>query len=726
MKVNAALLSFLTAILVSGMLSIYVSAWEPQRGLKIDKLRFKVIKSPDAQLLAMQTDEIDILADPMRTNDLEMLDGDGFTITSTPGLHMGHVLFNIRANQSYREDRPDAYQVGLVLSDVNFRHACFHAYDQEAICASIYGYIVEPIPSLVPPAQGAWFNPAVPRHPYNPGDKLEIAEYPEDHSSCGILRYGGYKYDQTQNNWITPFDLDGDGIPGTNHPDRPLTILDSDDAIPEIRMFAPTYEMAPTSCLHATRWIEDLHEIGLNSMELDLRECWSCIRPLVFAWAYFDIYMDFWTLGQFPDQLYYLCHSSQDCQKYPWRYNAPGINDPLIDQYATTVMTSLVHADKLQACHKAQEWLYDENNPQGLAYMQLYSRVYFSAFKPGLRGIINSPGYGCHNSWMYFNMHWQPGHPDERIEDDETTVVQCLDEGPETLSPLYAGRWAIWATGDVFSAEVQVLDRICDPLIMVNPYDHEDLPWLATDWEAVGPVDVPEKGIVDGMTITFWLNNTVYWHDGNPYTAEDAEFNWLFLRDNEIPMWSWMWEHIVDVEVMSPHTVKVYSDITSQFLVYYLGVSAALLPRPVWEPLDGKPLDEILAYDPSTNRTKPAGAGPNFGTPECLTQLYGTGPFTFQSYNSAGMVAELHANRNYFKTTAEMEALKAEMFHKIGDVDYNGHVWLNDLVRASAAFGCMTSDPCYDADADLNEDSIVDIRDIALIAFFLGDQREYP
>jgi len=677
----------------------------------IDALRLKVWYQewpqwPDAEtqrVMAMQNCTIDVLTDLVTPSNIEKLDSECFTITSTPGFHIGHIGFNIRPDQSYR-GRPE---VGPVLSDVNFRHALIHAYDQLGIIASIYGYTAMPIRSLVPPSLGGWHNPAVPAHPYNTGDPLATTEYPEDHSACGILRYGGYLYDQGQDNWVTPYDLDNDGTPGTNHPSRPLQILDPDDVIPTMELFTPTYEVAPTSPEHGALWIADLHAIGLSSI-LHAPTEFSYYLDLVFSQADFDMYMIFWQLDRFPTHLYSMCHSSQTP---PAGKNAPGISDPGLDSLVETVMYSLDHDAKLAACHEAQERLYDESYSYAFAYMNMYSRVYLDAFKPGLRGIVNMSGYGSDNMWTFLNMHWEPGHPDERIENGNSTVIWCLEDEPELLNPLYASTIYSW----------QILDRIYDSLIAINPWTHDDLSWLADSWEMV---ETPS-----GMNITFSLNSTVEWQDGNPYTAEDARFNWLFLRDNAIPRYTSAWEHIVDVEIMTPGVggvVRVILDVTSQFLIYDLASTAALLPPPVWSWLDGRPLYEILAYDPSANTTTPTGAGPRFGTEWCPTQLYGTGPFIFDFYDAIVMYADMLANRYYFKTTDETHAQKVEMFWACGDVNRDEVVDQIDKDRYNASYECHVGEPCYDPDCDFNSDGVVNAEDGVIIAYFMGDRREYP
>lgn len=730
-------------LLLSSMMVSVTPALSENRGPKIDKLRFKVIEAPynwlDAMLVAMQNGELDVWTDLRRPSDIEELSGDEFTITSASYFHMGLIGFNIRPDQSYR----GRSEVGPVLSDINFRHACFHAHNQEAIYASPFGYTVTPIQSLVPPAQGAWSNPNVPKHPYNPGDKHAdtnekdaeenyITRYPLDHSSSGILRYGGYVYSPDLSNWVTPFDLDGDGTAGTvgvSKQEFDNFIQDPDDVIPNLYLLWP---MPPICCIlentYAERFADDCNAIGIPLIAMAWE--FSEYLELVYDYADFDLYIGFHSLGRFPDHLYYMCHSSQDCLYYPSRLNAPGISDPELDEKLETIMFSLGYTEKMAASHDAQRMLYDENNSQSaLAYMPMYSRMSYNAFNSGLRGLINSHGYGSDNSWTYLNTHWEPGHPNERIETGESTVIWGLEKEPDKLNPCSSKETREWG----------IMNRIYDPLTAINPYTHEDLPWLTESWEILEDRD----GVPGAMNVTFNLGTNVYWQDGEPYTAEDARFNWLFLRDNEIPRYSRIWEHIVDVEVVSTYTVKAVLDIASQWLLYDLSETAALLPPSTWADWDGRPLNEILGRNPSEE----TGPQPDPDTPwYCPTNLYGTGPFIFDHYDAVLIHLDLLQNPNYFMTEDEISAQIADMFHEIGDVgqfplpgpwnEPDGLIDVWDMTYLTFNFGYFWFEPPTDPDdqtdpgyrdyLDINSDGVIDTVDISSAAFYQGKQKEYP
>lgn len=667
-----------------------------RKGPEIDVFRAKVVKNPDAQLIAMQTGEVDVLTDLIRPGDIEKLDSEGYTITSAPGFHMGHIGINRRPNRDYLtppyKSNPAA---APFLNDVNFRHALFHLYNQEEIVASIYGYIVTPVQSLVPPAQGGWVNPDVPQHPYNPGDKTGTTVYNpatgENEDACSILRYGGYVYDAGIDNWKRV----SDGTP-----------------VPSMELWTPTYEVAPTSAEHGARFVQTCHDYGLTSIVHQPREFSPYMDDVEIG--DFDLYMVFWSLGRFPDHLEAMCHSDHDVAEVPGDYNFPGCDDPTLDTAVRTIITSLDHAEKLAAAYLAQEILYDETYPNAaFTYMQLYSRIYFNAFNPDLRGIVNSPGYGSANGWTYSNIRWAPGT--ERLTSEgKTLVIWCWGEEPELLNPCSADTVYAW----------DIIDKTLDGMIAVNPYTHEDIPWMAESWE------VTEWDVGGGhtwMNLTFHLREDIFWQDGTPYTASDAEFSLEFLRDNQIPRYMGMWMWLNDVEVLDDYTFRAIMTTTSQFLLYDVAGEAALLAPQVWGPLDGQPLNDIMTYDPSTD-TSSAGMGPWFGAGQGYpsTHLFGTGPFVFEHYNPTLQSGDLHQFVGYFKSTEEIADQKTEMFHEIGDVNRDGYIDVFDLALLGVSYGCFSWMPCYNTDADLNQDGVIDGRDLALITWHWGEQKEYP
>lgn len=674
-----ALVSLISIVLLVPIASTQVEVHGP----KADILRNKVIRDPDERIEAMQSCTIDVLTGLTRAQDVEKLESEGFTITFTPGFYISFIGFNVRANQSYR--RPEI--TFWPLADINFTHALAHSFDKERI-VDIFGvYIKLPVHSMVPPIYGGWYNPNVDPHPFNLGDPFANTVYPEDHSTCAILRYGGYTF------------VDADSSGTVTSPD--YWEMPNGEPLPDIHVFTAYCDEDPQSFGMVDWWIDDLWDVGLGGTPENnwiglMHKLYPPPPPpqdwiesdflwnLVYNEQDFDAFIIGLNLDRFPDYLYNWFHSSQD---FPGGGNCFGVHDPVLDELLETLKFSLDHTAKLEACWAAQQHL-----AEILPTIPICSEYFFDAFKPGLLGIVNSVGYGADNMWTYLNIHWEIGPP------GLANVSWCLEDEPDIFNPL---------SGNVYAWKF--MDKVFDPLMAVDPYSHEDIPWIATNWEVV------ETPI--GMDITYHLNNSVFWQDGLQYNASDAEFSLEFIRNNTIPMYKPAWQNIVDVEVIDDFTFTVHANVTSQFLIYGWAALAALLPPQIWADWNGQPLEQILARDLSTE------PGWNGVTP---TNLFGTGTFIFQFYDHALLYGELWANRNYFMTTTEIHNLKVEMFHRIGDVNRDGYIDVWDLSLIGRSYGCFSWMPCYNPDADLNQDGIIDARDLALLTYHFGDQREYP
>jgi ABC-type transport system substrate-binding protein len=663
-----------------------ISAVPPgQRGPRIDTVRWKVTRSPAAQLVEMTLgppDGSDGWFGMIRPTDVEEMDRQGKTVSSRPGFHFCEFGFNYR--------KPP-------LDDVNFRHALAHLVPKKRIIATLFKFIVVKVDTPVPPAQGKWHNPYVDPHPYSP----ETAE--------AILAAAGYQ--KVGGVWKMP---DGSDIP-------------------TLRVYIPLEIVAPTSFSIGRMFVEEAHAIGLTSLSLEPMD-FSTYVDLVFDEWDFEIFWVCWGLGRVPLHLYSFFHSINN---FKGSYNPYGINYPELDQQLDILYTSLDPAAQLQAAWKAQELVMggsttdplaipaQPERSQAIPLLTVYSRNMYDTMDHRLRGAINMFGAGIDNGWTWMSIHWSGDEP--RPGTKKQIVVPILDEFPEKLNPTFAGTVYAWT----------MMDPTFDGLIAMNPWTQRDIPWLATDWsyqEETTQWGTPGMWIKFNLRTTDFQGESIKWQDGTPISPTDVKFAWEFLHDKQIPRYWDDMRYLLTVDIVG-NEITAHMNVTSPWIVYALAGLALMFPPQVWQPWYAKTTDEILAWDPSA---EPFGDLP--------TSVFGTGPFILRHstlFIETHGYGDLKANRGYWLRTTQILDLLATMFHAAGDVDRNGEIKIpGDLKAIGAAFGTTPGDDRWNPDADIAgwtgvyytglgkwpppSDGEIDIDDLATAGKFYGETKYVP
>ncbi|UFU06834.1 ABC transporter substrate-binding protein [Ruania halotolerans] len=129
---------------------------------------------------------------------------------------------------------------------------------------------------------------------------------------------------------------------------------------------------------------------------------------------------------------------------------------------------------------------------------------------------------------------------------------------------------------------------IYEPLIMVNPLDAEQVPWLAESWEQPDPA-----------TIEMTLREGVTWTDGEPLTTEDIAFTFELIQEYPALDTRGAWNRIESVETTDTMiTFHLQGDDTPALPV--IG-QTLIVPEHIWAEQD--------APDTWAN-TEPVGTGP--------------------------------------------------------------------------------------------------------------------
>ncbi|GHU05650.1 peptide ABC transporter substrate-binding protein [Alphaproteobacteria bacterium] len=150
--------------------------------------------------------------------------------------------------------------------------------------------------------------------------------------------------------------------------------------------------------------------------------------------------------------------------------------------------------------------------------------------------------------------------------------------------------------------------------LLAFDFDFTPRPSLAREWS------VSE----DGLVYRFTLFDAVFWHDGEPFTAEDVVFSTqIFLKETH-PRARANFSHVREAVILDPLTVEYrLSAPFPPFLLAFEASSAPMIPKHIYAGTDF--------------RNNPANQTP-----------IGTGPFKFREWKR-GQFIHLVKNERYFR-----------------------------------------------------------------------------
>jgi len=173
----------------------------------------------------------------------------------------------------------------------------------------------------------------------------------------------------------------------------------------------------------------------------------------------------------------------------------------------------------------------------------------------------------------------------------------------------------------------------------------------------------------DGKSVTWKLKKNVQWHDGKPFTADDAVFNWEYASDPATASVNIGSYKDVRVEKLDSHTVRVHFQKPAPFWAdAFVSTRGMIIPKHLFD-----------AYRGAKSRDAPANLKP-----------VGTGPYKFVDFKPGDMVrgqinTNYHEpNRPYFDTIEmkgggdAVSAARAVM--QTAEFDYAWNVQVEDEI----------------------------------------------
>jgi peptide/nickel transport system substrate-binding protein len=139
----------------------------------------------------------------------------------------------------------------------------------------------------------------------------------------------------------------------------------------------------------------------------------------------------------------------------------------------------------------------------------------------------------------------------------------------------------------------------------------------------------------DGRSVIWKLKQGVKWHDGEPFTADDAVFTWEFAKDPATAATSVGIYRDIEVEKIDQYTIKVnFPKPTPFWALPFVGTFGMIIPKHLFEPFRG-----------AKSREAPTNLSP-----------VGTGPYKFADFKPGDFIKgtinpNYHVpNRPYFDT----------------------------------------------------------------------------
>lgn len=315
-------------------------AFDPEKvtGPRIEKLCLVIVANADAQVLAAENGELDIVGDIARPADIDRLSADpNLEMSLARGFHAFFLLMN---------------NTRAPWNDRIVRQAAAQSIDRNSMVRSIYSGYCEPINGWLPPVS-PWASPDGTRNIFDRA------------AACEKLLSCGYRFNFA-GKLTAP-----DG--------RPL---------PKITLLAPLARVAPTTAEMAERLADSLNAAGFD-VEVEPLDFSAMVARL--DRKDYSLAVLGWSMGRNPDSLYSFYHSAMDVAG---GYNMTGTHDAALGAALTKLRFAPDKASAKRASAEAQRLL-GELVPS----VPVYSRFSVAAVSKKWRNVLSTDRITADNMW---------------------------------------------------------------------------------------------------------------------------------------------------------------------------------------------------------------------------------------------------------------------------------------------------------------------------------------
>lgn len=332
------------------LICLFVSTAKPQSALafdpaavygpRIEKLCMVIVRNSDAQVLAVERGDADVISELARPSDIERLSRNPkLKMSLARGFHAFFILLN-------NEKAP--------WNDKYVRQAAAEAIDRNNIVRTIYSGYCEPINSWLPPVS-PW---ALPESTKTIFDR---------DSARSKLKSRGYSWN----------------ISG-------LLVAPDGKALPHIKLLTPLANVAPTTAEMAEQAADSLRAVGfpVDVEPMDFSAMVAKLDRKDYSMAVLA-----WSVGRNPDSLYAFYHSSMSAEG---GYNMTGTKDKALDAELSKLRFAKDKKEAEAASAKVQLMLADI-----MPSIPIYSRFSVASVSNSWKNILTTEKVTADNMWSF-------------------------------------------------------------------------------------------------------------------------------------------------------------------------------------------------------------------------------------------------------------------------------------------------------------------------------------
>jgi len=349
----------------------------------------------------------------------------------------------------------------------------------------------------------------------------------------------------------------------------------------------------------------------------------SFVIPQVMAYYRYHMYTSGWILTKETDFLVFYT-TSMIGKPDPYSSNYVMYSNPNFDNEVDLMLTASAIGSPTNPCDAVYHaWLAQEIMENDEPVIWMWAPAGYKAYLSNWRGIVNEAGVTLNSWWTFMNAH--------KVGSESCDTIRYGWAGDLLSLNVISANW-LW--------DWEVLNKVYDPLIRVNPYNMtDDRPWVASGWK----IDTWDCDGSSATKITFHIRQDVWWQDV-PYkdrsvggghldasftnmhlTPVDVAFSLEYLRDAtpmptlcpylyyadhvslNLNLWGSMWPYnatlppwwnfppegwqydFVQHEDIGAYDITVYFNVLMPWLALHWVGERPLIPMHVWMwiPIDG-------------------------------------------------------------------------------------------------------------------------------------------